>query len=101
MDLNYYKNVKFYTDLKMNVDFINSVFKNDDILLEDLKNHTVTAVFDRDAKVVCFTTDGIFCDGGEKRQFGFTRFSSDFTIDSDFKKSDAKIKFAQGLHLCN
>lgn len=32
MDLNYYRNVKFYTDLKMNVDFINSVFKNDDIL---------------------------------------------------------------------
>ena len=55
-------------------------FINDDVLLEDMKNHTVTAVFDRGAKVVCFTTDGIFCDGGEKRQFGFTRFSSDFTI---------------------
>ena len=76
-------------------------FINDDVLLEDMKNHTVTAVFDRGTKVVCFTTDGIFCDGGEKRQFGFTRFSSDFTIDSDFKKSDAKIKFAQGLHLYN
>ena len=73
-------------------------FINDDVLLEDMKNHTVTAVFDRGTKVVCFTTDGIFCDGGEKRQFGFTRFNDDFKVTFG-NMSDEKMKFAKGIHL--
>ena len=76
-----------------------SEFVNDDILLEDMKNHIVTAVFDRGIKAVFFVTDGVFCDGGEKRQFGFTRFAPDFTISSNFGQSDANIKFAKGIHL--
>ena len=67
-------------------------------LHEDMKNHTVTAVFDRGTKVVCFTTDGIFCDGGEKRQFGFTRFNDDFKVTFG-NMSDEKMKFAKGIHL--
>ncbi|MBE6607772.1 MAG: exo-alpha-sialidase [Ruminococcaceae bacterium] len=50
------------------------LFINDDLLLTDDKKHTVTAVFDSGVAAVYFATDGRFCDGGDKRQFGFTRF---------------------------
>ena len=80
----------------------NYEFINDDVLLEDLKNHTVRAIFDRGINAVFFITDGVFCDGGEKRQYGFTRFSKDLKIDFSFKDVDLnktiKLKFIKGLH---
>ena len=63
-----------------------------------MKSHTVRAVFDRGAKLVYFITDGIFCDGADKRQFGFMRFTEDFKVNLG-EESCGKIKFAKGLHL--
>ena len=73
-------------------------FLGDDELLSDMKNHSVRAVFDRGAKLVYFITDGIFCDGGEKRKFGFTRFTEDFKVNFGNDSCD-KVKFAKNLHL--
>ena len=73
-------------------------FINDDVLLEDFENHTVTVVFDRGINAVFFVTDGIFCDGGEKRQYGFTRFDKNLELHTDFRDDDIKIKWAKGLH---
>lgn len=78
-------------------------FINDDNILSDHKNHTVTMVVDKGISAVFFTTDGIFCDGGEKRQFGFTRFERNKEFDVGLNaisiNKTNSIKFAQGLHL--
>ena len=55
-----------------------------DKILKDGKAHTVKAVFDGGVCAVYFVTDGRFCDGGENRQFGFTRF-------------DRELRFVHGL----
>ena len=51
-----------------------SCFWDDDLLLCRRGRHEIRIVFDGGVKAVYFVTDGIFCDGGEERQFGFTRF---------------------------
>ncbi len=51
-----------------------SCFWDDDLLLCRRGRHEIRIVFDGGVKAVYFVTDGIFCDGGERRQFGFTRF---------------------------
>lgn len=77
---------------------------NDDILLEDMKNHTVRIVFDMGIRAVYFVTDGIFCDGGDKRVYGFAlRLSDEFAFNFDFNNPEiskiSKLKFAKGIHL--
>ncbi len=78
-------------------------FINDDEILSDGKNHTVTAVFDGGVCAVYFVTDGIFCDGGEKRQFGFTRFDRNVSFELSFdKKAENKLlnlRVCEGIHL--
>lgn len=51
-----------------------SCFWDDDLLLRRRGRHEIRIAFDGGVKAVYFVTDGIFCDGGERRQFGFTRF---------------------------
>lgn len=40
------------------------------------KPHHVTAIVDGGPKVITFVVDGILCDGGDERQFGWGRFSA-------------------------
>ncbi len=51
-------------------------FIDDDALLAEAGSHEIAVVFDGGAHLVYFTTDGRFFDGGDRRQFGFGRFSS-------------------------
>ena len=53
-------------------------FSCDDILLSGPGVHRIACAFDGGARCVYFSVDGIFCDGGKKRQFGFGRFSPYF-----------------------
>lgn len=79
------------------------LFLNDDEILTDGKNHTVTAVFDGGVCAVYFVTDGHFCDGGEKRQFGFTRFDRElrFVHGLETPKTNKlqNLSFCEGIHL--
>ena len=78
-------------------------FINDDIILSDGKNHTVTAVFDGGVPAVYFATDGCFCDGGDKRQYGFTRFDKTlrikFSAEGVVINKLKKLRVSDGIHL--
>ena len=78
-------------------------FLNDDPLLKDGKSHTVTAVFDGGVSAVFFTTDGIICDGGEARQYGYTRFERGAKIAFCAKGAEINrlkaLRAARGVHL--
>lgn len=80
-----------------------SLFCNDDPLLSDGKSHTVTAVFDGGVCAVYFVTDGRFCDGGDRRQFGFGRFdrstcgAAGLQIPAVNKLKN--LRFCKGIHL--
>ncbi len=41
------------------------------------KLHHIVAIVDDGPRVICFVVDGRLCDGGEERQFGWTRYNSD------------------------
>lgn len=79
------------------------LFLNDDELLQDGKKHTVTAVFDAGVCAVYFVTDGRFCDGAEKRQFGFTRFDKElrhvYGLERPRVNKLSKLFYCQGIHL--
>ena len=72
-------------------------------LLCDGKNHTVTVVFDAGVCAVYFVTDGVFCDGGEKRQFGFVRFDRNVSFEMGFDKQTENkllnLRLCEGIHL--
>lgn len=78
-------------------------FINDDEILSDGRNHTVTAVFDGGVCAVYFVTDGVFCDGGEKRQFGFTRFDRNVSLEMGFDNQTENkllnLRVCEGIHL--
>lgn len=42
------------------------------------QSHHVTAIVDGGPKIVSFVVDGVLCDGGQTRQFGWGRFSPHF-----------------------
>jgi len=46
-------------------------------LLKAGKPHHVVAVVDAGPRVVSFIVDGVLCDGGESRPYGWTRYASD------------------------
>ncbi|HOM16307.1 MAG TPA: exo-alpha-sialidase [Thermoguttaceae bacterium] len=46
-------------------------------VLQPGKFHHIVAIVDDGPKVICFVVDGILCDGGQDRQFGWGRYSSD------------------------
>ena len=79
------------------------MFLNDDEVLSDGKKHTVTIVFDAGVCAVFFVTDGRFCDGGEKRQFGFTRFDRQMTsvagLEAPAVNKLINLRFKEGIHL--
>ena len=79
------------------------LFLNDDEILKDGKTHTVKAVFDGGVCAVYFVTDGRFCDGGENRQFGFTRFDRElrFVHGLETPKTNKlqNLSFCEGIHL--
>ena len=72
-------------------------------LLCDGKNHTVTVVFDAGVCAVYFVKDGVFCDGGEKRQFGFIRFDRNVSFEMGFDKQTENkllnLRLCEGIHL--
>ncbi|MDF2927473.1 MAG: BNR/Asp-box repeat protein [Paenibacillaceae bacterium] len=46
-------------------------------LLQPGSRHHVTVIVDGGPKVILFLIDGVLCDGGESRQFGWGRFNRD------------------------
>jgi hypothetical protein len=46
-------------------------------LLEPGKLHHVVAVVDAGPKIISFVVDGILCDGGDTRQYGWGRFEGE------------------------
>ena len=79
------------------------VFLNDDEYLADGRNHTVSVVFDGGVPAVYFVTDGRFCDGGEKRQYGFTRLEKGskivFSAQNAAVNELKKLRVCSGIHL--
>ena len=55
-----------------------NLFVDDDELLEKRGVHSVNVIVDGGAGIVYFVTDGFICDGGDRRQFGFSRFDRYF-----------------------
>ena len=47
-------------------------------ILTDGLLHHITIVVDGGPKIISFFVDGVFCDGGDKRQFGWGRFTPYF-----------------------
>ena len=43
-------------------------------MLESGKLHHIAIIVDGGAKIITFVVDGIVCDGGEHRQYGWGRF---------------------------
>ena len=80
-----------------------SVFYNDDPVLTDGTSHTITIVFDGGVCAVYFVTDGRFCDGGEKRQFGFGRFDRHTTGAAGLTVPSVNLlknlRFCEDIHL--
>ena len=62
-----------------------------------------SAVFDTGVSAVCFVTDGRFCDGGEKRRYGFTRFDRGTKITFSAKNACLNklenLRASEGIHL--
>jgi hypothetical protein len=52
---------------------------SDDGLLRTNAVHQILFIVDGGPKIVSVMVDGVLCDGGEKRQFGWSRFHPDFT----------------------
>jgi hypothetical protein len=44
-------------------------------ILQSGKRHYVTTIVDGGPKIITFVVDGVLCDGGDQRQFGWGRFS--------------------------
>lgn len=43
--------------------------------LEAGRSHRIAVVVDGGPKIICFVVDGVLCDGGTRRQFGWGRYS--------------------------
>lgn len=52
-----------------------SVHRSEKGLIQPQKTYQVGIIVDGGPKIVSFVIDGRFCDGGESRQFGWSRFS--------------------------
>ena len=63
-------------------------------LLKTNTLHHVAVIVDGRAKVICFVVDGVLCDGGAQRQFGFGRFSPNFKDPSGGRT----LQLARDLH---
>ncbi|MSU51572.1 MAG: LamG domain-containing protein [Opitutus sp.] len=62
--------------------------------LQARKRHHVVVVADSGPKIIMFIVDGILCDGGSEREFGWGRFSPFFQT-SD---SDTPLRLAPNFH---
>ena len=52
-----------------------SSWDNDKEVLKPGKRHHVVITVDGGPKIITFVVDGVLCDGGDQRQFGWGRFS--------------------------
>jgi hypothetical protein len=80
-----------------------NLFINDDILLEESGRHKIAIAFDGGVRAVYFVTDGVFCDGGNKRDFGFTRIDRGFLsvagLETPIVNKIKDLMFYEGLYL--
>lgn len=54
-----------------------SCWRSEPQVLRDAHLHHISIIIDGGPKIISFIVDGKFCDGGDKRQFGWGRFSSE------------------------
>lgn len=54
------------------------VWSSDANVLSESGSTHVTAIIDGGPKLIVFVVNGVVCDGGDERQFGWGRFSADF-----------------------
>lgn len=55
-----------------------AAWSSDAGLVQPGKTHHVVVIVDGGPKIIRFVVDGVLCDGGEERQFGWGRFSPHF-----------------------